>query len=319
MRIAATVVVLLAAAGAFAQTPPTGLDPLDKSKTSAYYLRARDEIRAMEAMEASRRALRTAKFRDVLHDPETKAETLPLVLDRFITAGGVIFEAVQVGLPAPRVRPGTKVTFFGEIKDRDGKVITDFEEPVRVLESKGDLFVERSIFLPVAKANAAFGIANGNDVVGIARVVIDDEELTPASSTLSRLIVSNNIYNLDVIQGPFDPFAFGGTRVVPKPNRAFHRSDEMWLFAEIRNPATADDGKPRLVIQVAIEEGGKTVATTKMAADASPLKGVAGHFGLGTTVDLTALRPGNYAVRMIVTDQIAHRSFERSETIFVTD
>ena len=321
MRTALTFVLLMSAATTFAQTSTGNLppDPLDAAKTSKYYLRFRDEITAKQAAEAARRALKTPKFREALRNLETKAPELPIAFDRFITAGGIVFEAVQIGLSSRQLQSGAKVTLFGEVTDLDGKVITDFEEPARVLESKGDLFVERSVFLSMPKANAAFGVARGADVIGIARVLIDDEEIKPASPGVSRLIVSNNIYNLAQIQGPFDPFAFGGTKVVPKPDRAFRRSDEMWLFTEVRHPAMSDDGKPRLAMRISIASGDKTVANSKMSADASPLKGVDGHYGVGTAVDLSALRAGRYTVNFTVTDEIAHRSYERSETITVTD
>jgi len=107
-------------------------------------------------------------------------------------------------------------------------------------------------------------------------VAFEADETIATSGDVSRLIVSNNIFNLTQKQSPFEPFAFGGTKVVPKPDRVFRRTDEMWLFEEIRSPTVGVDGTPQLTMRITIESGGKTIANSTMPAEASPLKGVAG-------------------------------------------
>lgn len=326
MRGTALLLTMAIATELVAQTPQTGgtgqvrdLDKEDAARTAAYYLRYRDEIRAREAFVAAQKTLRTEAFRDALRDANSKVPRLAVTLDRFVTATGIMFDAVQLGLPRGIMRSGEKVTLFGEVADAAGKVVSSFEEPARIAESKGDLFVERVLFLPVTKAASAFGLAVGNEVIAIGRAPIDAEDVNATSSGVSRLIVSNNIYNMTKMQGPFEPFAFGGTKVVPKPDRAFRRGDEMWLFTEMRGPKLGADGMPRLSMNIAIETGGKTVAKSKIAADPSPLKGVAGHFAVGTTVDSSALGPGEYNVHFTVTDELAKKSYERAETVTIRD
>lgn len=294
-------------------------DALDKAKTSAYYLRFRDEIRAKEAVEHARTLLHTAAFRDALHDTATTLPHLFVTADRFVTATGITFDAFQLGLPHGVMRGGAKVVLFGEITDAAGKVVASIEEPAVVSESKNDRFVECVLFLPVAKADAAFGIAAGGEVIAVGRAPFDADQTIATSPGVSRLIVSNNIFNLTQMQSPFVPFAFGGTKVIPKPDRAFQRTDEVWLFEEIRSPKTEVDGSPRLTMRITIERDGKTVANTTMPAEASPLKGVAGHFGIGTTVDVSALHPGDYHVRVTVIDELAKKSYEQSQSITILD
>jgi len=309
---------MVAAPVLLAQTNPP-LDPLDKSKTASYYLRFRDEVRAKEAVERSRTSLHTAAFRDALHNTATSVPRLFVTADRFVTATGITFDAFQLGLPHGMMRGGAKVIVFGEVTDSAGAVVTSVEEPAVVSESKNDRFVERVLFLPVSKGVAAFGIAAGGEVIAVGRAPFDADEMVATSPGVSRLIVSNNIFNLTQMQSPFEPFAFGGTKVIPKADRTFGRTDEMWLFEEIRGPQVGDDGKPRLTMRITIENGGKTIANTTVPAEASPLKGVAGHFGIGTTLDLSALRPGDYKVRLTVVDELAKKSYEQSESITVVD
>jgi len=312
-------VFLTVAAVVRAQTNPPDLDPEDKAKIAAHYLRMRDEVRAKEAVERSRTLLHTAAFRDALHNTATTLPRLFVTADRFVTATGIPFDAFQLGLPHGTMRGGAKVIVFGQVTDSAGKVVASVEEPAVVSESKNDRFVERILFLPVSKGSAAFGIAAGGEVVAVGRAPFDADDMIATSPGVSRLIVSNNIFNLTQMQSPFEPFAFGGTKVIPKPDRAFHRNDEMWLFEEIRRPNVGADGNPRLTMRITIESSGKAVANTTLPAEASPLKGVAGHFGIGTTVDLSALSPGEYTVRLTVIDELAKKSYEQSQSITILD
>jgi hypothetical protein len=314
-----SVLILGVAAPALLAQETLKLDPEDKTKAAAYYLRYRDEVRAKEVAERARTLLHTAVFRDALHNTASSLPRLFVTTDRFVTATGITFDAFQIGLPSGMMRSAAKVTLFGEITDSSGGVITSLEEPAVVSESKNDRFVERVLFLPATKGVAAFGIAAGGEVIAIGRAPLDADEMIATTSGVSRLIVSNNIFNLTKMQSPFEPFAFGGTRVIPKPDRTFHRTDEMWLFEEVRSPQSGADGDPHLTMHITIRNGDKTVANSTMPADASPLKGVAGHFAIGTTVDLSALRPGEYSVHLTVIDDIAKKSYEQSQVISIVE
>jgi hypothetical protein len=317
-RLAGLLLLIVAAPVLFAQSALKP-DPEDKSKAASYYLRMRDEVRAKEAVEHARTLLHTAAFRDALHDSASALPHLFVTADRFVTATGITFDAFQLGLPHGVMRGGAKVILFGEITDAAGKVVASIEEPAVVSESKNDRFVECVLFLPVAKASTAFGVAAGGEVIAVGRASFDADEMIATSPGVSRLLVSNNIFNLTQMQSPFTPFAFGGTKVIAKPDRSFQRTDELWLFEEIRSPKTDIDGSPRLTMRITIERDGKTVANTTLPAEASPLKGVAGHFGIGTTVDLSALRPGDYNVHLTVIDELAKKSYEQSQSITILD
>jgi hypothetical protein len=56
-----------------------------------------------------------------------------------------------------------------------------------------------------------------------------------------------------------------------------------------------------------------------MPIDASPLKGVENHFGLGTTVDLSRLPRGEYKVKLTVRDEISKETFQRDAVIRLID
>ncbi|MEA2489742.1 MAG: hypothetical protein QOH21_1534, partial [Acidobacteriota bacterium] len=314
----ATSAVCFLTFGAAAQTPSnagrTSGDAMNSAKTGAYYERYADELRAKQRMEHTRNTLKTPRFRQALGGGDGLV-TLNTTVGRFVTGGGTPFLAVQVGLPAG-TKPGTSLTLFGEVVDAAGKVLSDFEVPSTVLESKGDLFLEYSL-LSGAGLSARFGVARGDQVLGVANSALSavDAAGEPARE-ISQLIVSNNVFNLSEAQKPFEPFAFGGTKVIPKPDRIFRSADEAWLFVELREQ-NAKAPTPAVSIRAAVEGEGRTITGAWQPAEVLPLKGVGGHFGVGTTVDLSSLKPGDYRITLSVRDETAKQVVERMQTISI--
>jgi len=277
--------------------------------------RANDTLTARRAFDASARAMLTPKYRDVID--HYASSTLYSTWGEFIAADGLPFLALQIApSDVASVKSGERITFFGLVTDENGKSIATYNEPQTVLaSSNGELFVERTLMLPLRKSRGMFGLARRNDVIGLTRIDFDPEPLTLKSSGISRVIVSSDVHILPAAQAPLDPFAFGGTKVVPKPGVSFKRSDEVWLFVELRNPAVGADAAPHVTTKVEIEGSAKSIpGGAPLAAEATPLKGMPGHYGIGSTIDVTSLPPGDYNVRLTVTDTIAKQSYKR-ETI----
>jgi hypothetical protein len=324
--LAATLLAATVFAGgtAIAQTPgaPTQRtgDAWDSAKTADYIARYGDEVRARQAFDARRVSLRTKLYREALDHFDPAAQPpAPIVWGRFVTAGGASFVALHVALPsAAAVKAGTKVTAFGEVVDEKGTAITTFEEPLTVVESKGDLFVERTLFLPPGKTTGTFGVAAGAQLLALGRATVEIVGKEPSPRDLSDLLVSRDVHNLEQRQNPFEPFSFGGTKVVPKADLTFNRNDEVWLFTEFRD-AELKDAAPQLSMRVTVDGNGKKTVGTWQPVEPSPLKGVPGHFGVGTTVDVATLKPGRYSVTLAVRDARTKDSYERTRTIEIKE
>jgi len=269
----------------------------EDAKGGAYADRLKDEIRARKMYEKSARASIPARFRQALERHQPGDGDLAAVWGEFRLVDGTPFGALQLALP-PGVAP-ERVTFFGIVGDS-----TYFEE-LPVQHSNADAFVERSLLLAPHATRGTFGLAHKNEILGLARVDIEPP------SELSRLILSGDVHNLAAAQDPLDPFAFGGTKVVPKPHGAFRRSDEVWVFLELRS-----DTPPRLTSRVDIEG---IVNGTPGPAEALPLKGVPGHFGVGNTIDVSRLKPGDYKIRVTLTDAATNKSLTRDASLRITD
>jgi len=119
-------------------------------------------------------------------------------------------------------------------------------------------------------------------------------------------------------QKPLDPFAFGGTKGVPKPNGAFKSSDELWVFSELCNPAVDASGA-HITTKIELEGPRTKIKSAPQPAEALPLKGVTGHFGVGQTVDIATLKPGDYKLRYTVTDILGKQSWTREETLRIVE
>jgi hypothetical protein len=308
---AALPLLLIVATSAFGQA---NRDP----KTLIDAERANDTLTARRAFDASARAMLTPKYREVIEHYAPSPADLKSTWGEFVAADGMPFMALQIApSDAASLKSGERITLFGLVADENGKTIATINEPQTVLASNADLFIERTLTLPLRKSRGTFGLARRNDVIGLTRVDFDPEPLTATGSGISRIIVSSDVHILPAAQAPLDPFAFGGTKVVPKPGASFKRSDEVWLFTELRNPALGADGAPHVTTKVEIEGSAKSIPGTPVSAEATPLKGMRGHFGIGSTIDVTPLPPGDYNVKLTVTDTITKQTYKRETPIHI--
>ena len=239
----------------------------------------------------------------------------------FVTASGTPF--VPVSLYVPRsagILTAGELTFFGVVTDAEGKTLVTFEQPAKLAVSKDDAFIERSLTaLPAGKHRAVFGLAEGTTPVALTAV---DLELTGAfdktAAAASALILSNNIYPLTTQQAPTDPYAFGGVKVVPKGDRLFRTSDDLWYFLELRNPGLNELKQPRIQVKIDVEgtdAEGKPVRITAppREVEAPEMKGVPGHHGIGSAIPLATFRPGAYTFTIKVTDTVRKSSYTLKE------
>jgi GWxTD domain-containing protein len=247
----------------------------------------------------------------------------------FVTADGKTYAPVLLYMPKGSA-PAADSTFFGVVEDASGKSVLAFEVPAKLTATKEDFFVDRSLTLPAGKHRGYFGIAAPGQPAAIVAVDMDltgalDKDATAASP----LILSNNVYPLTEAQAPTDPFAFGGLKVVPKADKTFHTSDELWYFVELRNPGvpeaapTADGTTPPAVmpkVQVKLEVEGvdATGKKTKMTAppmevEAIAIKGVPNHYAVGSSIPLTSFKPADYTFTAKVIDTVKKSSYTFTE------
>lgn len=262
-----------------------------------------------------------------------------LTWGEYVTSYGETF--VPVGLYVPKAAGiSGDVTFFGVVEDATGRSVLAFEQPATLAATKDDFFIDKSLELPAGKHRGIFGLAQNSKVVALASADMElAGNLDKDATAISPLILSNNIYPLQESQMANDPFAFGGVRVVPKADRTFRPSDELWYFFELRNPGLAEpplaDGTvavntaevPRMPkIQVKLDVAGTTTEgkPVKMSAppretEAIEMKGVPGHYGVGNAIPLATFKPGDYTFTVKVIDTIKKTSYTLAEKFKVVE
>ena len=258
----------------------------------------------------------------------------------FVTSFGEYFVPVGIYIPKSTGVSGTDATFFGVVQDASGKNVLAFEEAATLTATKDDFFVDKSLSLPAGKHKGIFGVAQNGKVVALASTDMTlAGTLDKDASAASQLILSNNVYPLSVAQRPNDPFAFGGLKVIPKADRTFRPSDELWYFVELRHPGLAEPTLPEGTvpvnpadvprvpkIQLKLDVAGTTSdgKPVKMAAapretDAIELRGVPGHYGIGNAMPPNTFKPGDYTFTVKVIDTIKKTSYTLSEKFKVVE
>ena len=278
-----------------------------------------DKVVASRAYDANARALLSSKFREALDHYDTAGPRLVSAWGEFVAADATPFIALHFDLPPnATLQHGEMIGFFGVVDDATGNRIATYNETLPVQISYDSFFVERSLVVPLKKATGTFGVARRGEIMAMARVEFEPEDIAPATPGVSRLIVSRDVYILKTAQQPLDPFAFGGTKVIPKPDASFRKTDEVWLFAELRNPSLAEDGTPHIATKTTLE-GPTPVSGPPVPAVATPLKGVPGHYGVGNPIDVSKLAAGDYKLRVVITDLVSKQAYRREASLHIRE
>ena len=277
---------------------------------------------AATTMALSSPALKTAveQFRAATANPYDKQ--LYATWGEFVTASGETFVPVMLYVPKSAPYASQKaLTFFGEVRDASGAVVAAFEEPATLNASKDDFFVDKSLdALPAGTHKGVFGLAaNGKPVAMVTTSMEVKGALDKDETAISPLILANNMYPLTEAQKADDPFAFGGVKVVPKADKTFRRSDELWYFFELRNPGVDELGKPKIQIKLDVDgktDGGQPVKAANPPAEveAIEMKGVPGHYGVGNALTLDGFDPGTYKFTVKVIDMVKKTNYTLSDT-----
>jgi len=258
----------------------------------------------------------------------------------FVTPAGTYFVPVMLFVPkSAGLTSSQSLTFFGVVQDESGKNVLAFEQPATLVASKDDLFVDKTLTgLTAGKHRGFFGLAENGKPVSIAAADMSlAGSLDKDATAISGLMLSNNVFPLETAQEATDPFSFGGVKVVPKADRVFRTSDELWYFFELRNPGIAEpaapadgtapataEGTPKIQVKIDVEGKLNDGSKKKMAAPptevaAIAMKGVPGHYGVGNSIPLTSFKPGDYTFTVKVIDTVKKTSYTMSEKFKVVE
>lgn len=243
------------------------------------------------------------------------ATDLHVTWGQFITPSGTVFVPVQLYVPEGSDLPREgDVTFFGVVENEGGEVVAVYEEPLSLIESKGDAFVDKSLMLEPGSYSSVFGLAVDGAPVAMKRTAMEIRGPAMDQASVSEIILSNNVYPLAEAQTPTDPYAFGGLKVVPKGDRSFSTNDDIWYVIAVRNPGLTDEGAPNL--QIKLDVTGETnagqpvrMSAPTMPASVSPVRDTEGHYVVGSSFPAGAFKPGSYLLKARLLDSVTKKSW----------
>jgi GWxTD domain-containing protein len=246
----------------------------------------------------------------------------------FVSPAGDPFVPVAVYVPSSaNLSADAADTIFGAIEDASGTRVTTFEEPAKLTASRTDFFVDKSLTLQPGKYTAIVGLAKAGQPVLVTSGPIEVSGPSKESVGTSRMILSDNVYELGTAELPKAPFAFGKLKIVPKGNLTFKNSDELNYFVEVNNPGidTASN-MPKLQFKLDLTGGPdkKTISAPLTDAAPLPLSGTPGpgHYAILSTIPLAevkpALKPGSYTLKMKIVDTVSKQSYTVEQSFKVS-
>jgi len=259
-----------------------------------------------------------------------KASTHGAVLTyaEFVSPAGDPFVPVMVYVPSSAgVAADAADTIFGAIEDASGTRVTTFEEPVKLTASRTDFFADKTLTLQPGKYSAIVGLAKGGQPVLVTSGPLEVTGPSKEAVGTSRLILSDNVYELGTAEPPKAPFAFGKLKIVPKGNLTFKASDELNYFVEVNNPGIdAATNMPKLQYKLDLTGGPdkKTISAPLSDAAPLPLSGAPGpgHYAIISAIPLAevkpALKPGDYLLKMKIVDTVSKQSYTVEQSFKVS-
>jgi GWxTD domain-containing protein len=145
--------------------------------------------------------------------------------------------------------------------------------------------------------------------VGTVEQELEIPTMGPGALSLSSIFLAGAL--VQSATGGSRPFQFGTVRVIPSVDGTFDSTDSLGLYLQAYGTQSEPDGKKRIKVDFFIMRDDRLY----MGVPANHLFPTSEPVGITATIPLRKCTPGDYAIRVRVTDEIAGRSTER-ETRF---
>jgi 5-hydroxyisourate hydrolase-like protein (transthyretin family) len=220
------------------------------------------------------------------------------------------------------------VNMYARITSMTRRPVSVWEEPVVVetpaamLEqtSKQNSIYNHSVFL--APGNYRLNVVV-KDVIGGTmnnyqmRLVVprfDEDKLGSSSLILADLI--EKVATRDIGTGQF---VIGDSKVRPRLDETFHRNEKMGIYVQFYNfQADEKTGKPEGSIQYEILRNGNNAKIMNVTEEVKNVPGAAAQqVTIEKLLPLRTLDPGQYTLKMTVTDRLRNQTLTPSATFTV--
>ncbi len=218
-------------------------------------------------------------------------------------------------------------TFFGVVEDATGKRVLAFEEPAKLIASKGNFLADKTLDLSTGKYNVVFGLAKAGTPLLVASAALELTSPTKDAAGTSGLVLSNDIQTTPEAAPVKTPFAFGQLLIIPKADLQFTNKDELNYFVELHNPGIDPTTKaPKLQMKMELVDAkGTTVAGRPLSdVETAPLSGQLGpgEYAIVNGIPLALLSkplvPGQYTLKMKIIDTVSKQSYNVEQKFKIT-
>jgi GWxTD domain-containing protein len=239
-----------------------------------------------------------------------------LTWGEFITPEGHQFVSAELYVPAGNgIAAGQNATLISVVEDKDGHIAEVDEDPVTLMATGSDAYVDKSLQLAPGTYTATFALSADGKMLTARRATLNVDRIDVAAPGISPLILSSNVYPLQTNWQATDPFTFGGLKVVPKGDAVFAPQGDLWYFVEVRNPGLTDRGVPVMRVKIDIDgqtDKGRPVSLKFPVKDtnATALKGEKNRYALGMAIPLEGFVPGDYTIKVHVEDTMLGKSYD---------
>jgi GWxTD domain-containing protein len=277
-------------------------------------------------------AIKTAALQaavdDVKAGKSAVAKNAAFAYAELVSPAGDYYVPIQLYLPkSTGLTADAGDTFFGAVEDASGTQVYAFEEPAKLTASQGDLFVDKTLNLPTGKYTAIVGLAKAGVPVIMISSPLDLTQIAKDATGTSKLILSNNVYEMTEAAPVKAPFAFGKLKIVPKANLMLGNKDELTYFIELHNPGI-DPATNLPKIQAKLELSGgklvKPIGAPLSDVAALPLSGAPGpgQYAVISSIPFAEmskpLDPGDYTLKVKVIDTVNKQTYNVSQSFKIT-
>jgi GWxTD domain-containing protein len=307
--------------------PRTGLDTFKEVDASIITQRELDlQQQIREIGEAPKRALRSL-------DEVVEARVSFARLSLEATAGLLYTDGDAFRVPVSLAVP------YAELASRReaGKILFDVDYLIRLLDEGGNeagrVEDRLSLSFPEDQASKAASLKlaleenlearpgayrlqvvlrdNTGEKLGTFEQPFEVRARKPDTLELSSLFVAGAL--VDSVPGSSGPFQFGTIRVIPSHDRSFAADQELGLYLQAYGAVPKEDGRRRLKVDFFVMKEGRLflgVPSATVFPDTEPA-------GIRASIPLGKCPPGDYVIRVRVSDQVSGQTAEREATFRV--
>jgi GWxTD domain-containing protein len=259
---------------------------------------------------------------------KVRADYVPLTESTVLTSITVQFDNKDLNFQAKEGVQQASANIYGRITTMSRRVVQVFEDPVQITCPPSMLpeFIKRqSIYqksLPLKPGRYRLNIVS-KDVIGgnmnNYEVALDVPLMDSDKLGSSSLILADIIQKVPTREIGTGQFVIGDSKVRPRVGDTFKRDEKMGIYVQFYNFAQDEKThKPSGQIQYEVVKNGTNEKIFEFTEDVASIAGNSTNVTIEKLLPLKNLAPGQYTIRLKVTDKTRNQTLTPSAQFTVT-